>query len=114
MHEYSITETIVNIIRAELKDREYSKVVRVTIVLGRMTGFSSEAIEHYFRIMNKDTEMENTPLLFDYKGAVIFCEKCNKEYDQDDFLLYCPVCSSTVGISVVSGREFYIDSIEVE
>jgi len=114
MHEYSITESIINIACEELKNINYTKINSINIVIGKLNGFSPECIKFYFEFLSKDTEVENAELKFTLKNIKLFCPECKKEFETDEILFICHFCNNTKNLSILSGKEFYIDDMEVQ
>ena len=56
---------------------------------------------------------EGAQLHFERKPAMLQCLDCAQTYTLNGELTDCPDCHSA-RIKVVSGEEFYLDSIEIE
>ena len=65
------------------------------------------------RNMTKDTKIENAKLNFKEKNIIFKCNKCKNEFEEDDITFICPECDGH-DLEVISGKEFYIESIEVK
>jgi len=113
MHEYSVTEEIINIVLNKIKKMKVQKVKKINIVLGKLTSFAPDSIEYYFSFIAKGTPIEKAHLNFEIKNISIQCKSCGKEFKEDNMIFACPECSGD-DLEVISGREFYIESIEVE
>ena len=52
MHEYSITQQIVKIAEDNARSHGASKIERISLVVGELSGFIGESIQMYFDILN--------------------------------------------------------------
>ena len=113
MHELPISENILNIALSNAKKANAKRITDIYLVIGQLSSFIDESIQFYWDIISKDTIAEGAELHFDRIPAKFQCKRCRNYFglDGEDFL--CPRCSSTE-IEINSGREFYLESIEVE
>lgn len=109
MHELAVTEEIINTVTEASNGR---KVKTIEIVIGDLSSFIDESIRFYFDLLTKSTPLEGASLLFKRIPVKLRCYNCQKEFNPDETFL-CPYCGS-LGGDVIEGREFYIESIEVE
>jgi hydrogenase nickel incorporation protein HypA/HybF len=112
MHELSVTESILNISLDHAKKAEATRVTDIYLVIGRLSSLVDDSIQFYWDMISEGTMCEGATLHFDRRPARIFCIECSKEYDLGDELAPCPACGSD-HIQVISGEQFYLDSIEV-
>ncbi len=112
MHEYGVTEEIVNIVLEKLKEYKNPEIRVINVILGKLTDFAPESIEFYFPFISKGTPVENAKLNFKQKDIVFLCKHCKKKFKQENMIFNCPECNGGE-LEIISGREFYIESIEV-
>ncbi|MBU1078513.1 MAG: hydrogenase maturation nickel metallochaperone HypA [Spirochaetes bacterium] len=112
MHEYGVTERIIEIVLDKIKEIDAPEVKKINIVLGKLTSFVPESIEHYFGFLSKNTPLEKAELKFIAKDMVFHCEDCKEDFNEDDMIFSCPKCNGE-NIQIISGNEFFIESIEV-
>jgi len=113
VHELSVTQSLVDMVLEEAQKREIKKVTKVTIVIGELTGLESESIQFYFGVLSENTVAEGAELVFKKIKAQFKCGQCGNIFERVNFTFNCHVCGST-GVLVDKGKEFYIESIEVE
>ncbi len=113
MHEYSVTKSLVDLCDTEAKKNAIHSVRLIKVRLGKFTGFSPEAINFYFDYLKSDTRCKNAKLQFSEIPIHIRCQNCNYDADIEEPLFICPECGS-INIEIISGREFYVESIEGE
>jgi hydrogenase nickel incorporation protein HypA/HybF len=109
MHELAITENIVAI----ATDASASRQVKIiTLKIGELSGVEPEAVRFCFDIVSKGTVTEGARLEIIKIPAMIRCRKCSCDFHLNDDWS-CPACAA-IGGEVQSGREFFVESIEVE
>jgi hydrogenase nickel incorporation protein HypA/HybF len=113
MHELSVTE---NILQIALKHADQAEAVRVTginVVIGSLSSIIDDSIQFYWDFISDNTICKGAQLHFNRIPAVLKCQTCGTEYKIEGSLEACPSCQGE-NIQVISGEEFYLDSIEIE
>lgn len=113
MHEYAVTQSIVDIAVQEARTAGASRITEVRLVIGDLSSIIDESVSLYFDIISKGTEAEGANLVFKRLPATFFCMECDLEYEKPEKGFECPHCGKT-GKLTGSGKEFYIDSMEVD
>lgn len=109
MHELAVTEEIIKIVTEASKGK---RVREITLVIGDLSSFVDESIQFYFDMLTESTSLEGARLYFKRIPVRLRCYRCKKEFNPpEDYT--CPYCGG-IGGEIVEGREFYIESIEVE
>jgi hydrogenase nickel incorporation protein HypA/HybF len=113
MHELGVTENIVNIASTKAGEAQASKVIRINLVVGELSGFVPDCIQFYFDSLSKDTIAQGAVLHFESVRAELRCRDCSAIFQPQDTLWTCPECKGR-SIEIFKGRELYIESMEVE
>lgn len=113
MHELSVTESILQIALRYARQNEAKKVTALHLVIGRLASIIDDSVQFYWDIISQDTLCEGSQLHFERVPAKMRCLACNHEFTLDDELSPCPSCHSAQ-VNVISGDQFYLDSIEIE
>ena len=113
MHELGITENIVNITLAKADEAQASKVLKINLVIGELSGFVADCIQFYFDTLSKDTIAQGAALHFETVSAELRCRNCSAVFSPQDTVWSCPKCGSQ-SMEISKGRELYIESVEVE
>lgn len=113
MHELSVTESILDICLTHAKKAEAKRVSDIFIVIGRLSSIVDDSVQFYWDIISKDTLCQGAMLHFQREPARLKCNACGLEYDIDGELIPCPDCKG-YDIRVISGNQFFVDSIEIE
>jgi len=113
MHELGVTENIVNVALAKAREAQASKVIQINLVIGELSGFVPDCIQFYFDSLSKDTIVEGAVLHFESVSTQLRCRNCSAIFHPEDTQWSCPECQGQ-SVEISKGREFYIDSLEVE
>ena len=113
MHELGITENIVNVALAKADEAQASKINKINLVIGEISGFVADCIQFYFDSLSKDTIAQGAVLHFELVPAQLQCRDCSTIFTPQDTLWSCTKCGGR-SVEISKGRELYIESIEVE
>jgi len=113
MHELAVTESILNIAIEHAKQANASRVTDVNIVLGNLSTIVDDSVQFYWDIISEGTMCAGSALHFERRPAKLACLACGNRYTLEGELELCPQCGSAQ-VKVISGEEFWLDSIEIE
>src|SRR4030042_2641323 len=109
MHEFSVTQSLVDLCKQEAEKNSMISIKRINIKLGKFTGFSPDSIRFYFEILKPDSRLQDAQLNFKEIPIVIKCDNCKKKITIEEPLMICPECGHS-DIELISGREFFVES----
>lgn len=113
MHELSVVESMIAIVLKHAQANGARKVKKINLVLGEMSTIMEEPVRFYFEIIGKDTIAEGAELAFERKPLIAMCSSCGCEFGVSNYDFTCPKCGA-LDTEIISGREFRVDSIEIE
>ncbi len=115
MHELSIMGNILDIVLDYAGCSGARRVMKINLQVGEISDLIPEWMQTYFDFVSKDTIAEKAELSVEKVPAVLRCTSCGVEFGftKEDWRFSCASCGSAE-ITIVSGREFRIVSIEVE
>jgi hydrogenase nickel incorporation protein HypA/HybF len=113
MHELAITQSMLNLALEHAGRAGARRITHIHLVVGEVSGVVDESVQFYFDILSKDTLAEGARLAIKKQPARFRCTACGEEFLMEDRSWICPACQG-LGGEVISGREFYMESIEVE
>lgn len=113
MHELPVTESILKIVQGKAAEAGASRIARINLVLGAWAGLLDDCIQFYFDILSEGGLAQGAVLSFHRVPARFQCRACGMEFCPSDDDWVCPRCGS-LGGELIAGREFYVESIEVE
>ena len=112
MHELTATQNILSMVLAEARRVGAAQVVCVSVKVGEWSTIEPDCVDFYFGIIAKGTEAEGARLAIERIPVRYRCGNCGLEYAPEGGSFACPGCSGASGM-LISGRELFIDSIEV-
>ena len=113
MHEMSLCEGILQIIEDEAKKQHFSKVKRVILEVGTLSGVEIPALEFAFDVVMKGSIAETARLEIIELEAQAWCMQCAKTITVKQRYDACPDCGS-YQLQVSSGDEMRIKELEVD
>jgi len=113
MHEQNICESLLALSLKHAEQAEASKILRIYLVVGEYSGVVDESVEFYFSFLSRNTIAEGASLSFMHIPAKLRCRNCDAVYTPEKLDLHCPSCNEQQ-VEITSGRELYIESIEIE
>jgi hydrogenase nickel incorporation protein HypA/HybF len=108
MHELAITQSIVEIVEEEAGQ---SRVNRVTLEIGLLSGVMPDAVRFCFDVCTKGTVLEGAQLEILEKPGLGRCRDCGRTQPMDALIGECD-CGS-FDIECVAGDELLIKEMEV-
>ena len=113
MHEYPITQQIIKIAEDHCRKAEGSKVTKINLVIGDYSGYVGSSVQMYFDIISEGTMCEKAEVSIEHIKPKLRCSECGEIFEKKLLSFDCPKCGGQGGPTDI-GKEFYIESIEVE
>jgi len=113
MHELGITQSILSIAVEKASEVQASRVTKINLIIGELSGVVNECVEFYFDLLSKDTIAAQASLSFERTPNKLRCRECNTVFSPNDLDWTCPDCHQA-NVEIISGRECRVESIEVE
>ena len=113
MHELAITQNIVGIALNEARAAHATRITKISVVIGELTGIVSDSVQFYFDFLRKGNAAEGAVLDFRSVSIELRCRNCHTEFAPQDSAWVCPNCQGT-GLDVIHGQESFVESIEID
>ena len=113
MHELAVTESILNIAVQHASRAGAVRVSGLNLVIGQLASIVDDSVQFYWDMISEGTICAGAQLHFERRPATLKCLDCEQAYALDGALTDCPNCHS-VRIKVITGEEFFVESIEIE
>lgn len=113
MHELSVTEGLLKICLEEGKKHNVKRVNKINIKVGELTDLIPSCISYYFNIVAKGTIVEEAEINIEKIPVSINCYECGYEGELGVDNYVCPKCNGNK-YKITKGREFYLDTMEVD
>ncbi|NLV17505.1 MAG: hydrogenase maturation nickel metallochaperone HypA [Syntrophomonadaceae bacterium] len=115
MHEFSLIEGVLNMVRDSASQNNIGKVNRVKLVVGRLSMALPDSLHFAFEAICKDEDLFREAILeIEEKEIMCDCLACQRSSElKDIYSFICPACGSN-RIEITQGRELYLDYYEGE
>ncbi len=113
MHELAIVEGIIDAVIPAAREHNAEKILSIRLKIGELSGVIPSCIQEYFTIAARDTIAEGAKILIERVPIRINCADCGYDGELKLRQYRCPACQGT-DFRIVSGREYFVDSIEAE
>jgi len=115
MHEYSIVQSLLDIIDDNAKENNAKKVTKVVVKIGVLSGIETHLLEIAFNTFKEKTICEDAMFEMIIQPIIARCKNCNFEntYEQNQIFFECKKCGS-VELDVLDGEDMLLMSLEME
>lgn len=113
MHEYPITQQIIKICEKHCREANAARVTKVKLVIGDYSGYVGDSVHMYFDLIGEGTLCEGAEVEITHVKPKLRCSQCGELFYKPMMSFACPKCGGEGGPTDI-GKEFYIESIEVE
>lgn len=113
MHELSIAQNILDIVRESVPPEELPDVRTVKLRLGDLAGVVPDSLEFSFTVLTTDTPLRDARLHIDHVPFKVMCNACRKTFTNEIGFVLCPTCGGT-DTKILSGTELQVVEIELE
>jgi hydrogenase nickel incorporation protein HypA/HybF len=112
MHELSLAESLIESIEEEARRQGFSRVRRVRLEVGALSGVEPEALRFGFEVAARDTLAEGAELEILTLPGEAWCFACNCAIAVSEYYDPCPHCQGH-RLQVTGGRQFQLKELEV-
>ena len=112
MHEMSLCESLLDILKAEAETAHFDKVKRITLEIGPLSSVEPEALRFGFDVVMRGTLAEDAILDIVTPPAEARCLSCFELVTVSDRLAPCPLCGGTE-LQISGGDALKIKEMEV-
>jgi hydrogenase nickel incorporation protein HypA/HybF len=120
MHEFTMCESLLQTVSAEYarfvagRPREsLPRVTRVRLVLGDLHQIVTESFQVAWEALTADTPFAGATLVMQRVPLAVRCRSCAWEGEIEAPFFLCGRCGQG-DVETTSGREFYIEDMEIE
>jgi len=111
VHELPISQDILSIALRHAGDAK--RIIHLYLVIGDLSSIVGDSIQFYWDFISKGTLAEGSTLHFERIKTRFRCSDCESEFEPVGRNFECQECGSHQ-VELVAGREFRLESIEVE
>ena len=113
MHEMSIAQSLLDVIRDEMRKHNATELKSVLVHIGQLSAIVPESLSFCFEVMTSGTDLEGAKLNMEIIPLTGSCRTCGRTFEIKDYAFECPSCEGT-DIETLSGQELSIVEMEVE
>ncbi len=113
MHELGVAESALELALAQARKAGATRVLRIVIRVGALSGVDPEALQFAFSAILPGTPAEGAALEIDPVAAVAYCPACQKDFSPDTAHFFeCPTCGQLCA-TIRQGRELDLVRLEL-
>ena len=112
MHELSIAQSILDIVREYVPEPRSAEVQSIKIRLGGMSGVVPESLDFCFSAITSDTSLKQVKLNIERVETQLHCAECGETSTINGPIFLCPGCGSH-NVRLISGTELQVVEIEL-
>lgn len=113
MHELSIANSVLQVVKAEAERHPGARVLTVGLRVGELAGIDPAALTFCFESLVKDTEFEPLVLEIDPSPRRQRCPQCKSTFTVVEYDITCPDCGET-HTDCIGGDELELAYLEME
>jgi len=115
MHELSLAQNILSIVRSELKKLGIAekRLTGVKMTIGKLMQVVPASLLYGLEIIGEEQGFKNVKYTVNECPLKVTCSGCGAESEIEKFALLCEKCGSD-RIRIVGGREFVVESIDID
>lgn len=121
MHEMSIAQGIMNIIKQEMEKNNLSVLYKVKVRAGKINAIVPEALQVCFDMLLQETPWPGAILEIENIPVKLRCSNCKNEFipEEQQFIgsiinAPCPKCDTQFDHEIIEGKELSIEYIEAD
>jgi hydrogenase nickel incorporation protein HypA/HybF len=112
MHELSIAQGIVDIVRQYVPEEQTADVRLVRVRVGQMAGIVADSLDFCFGAIVNGTAMSAARLDIEETTVRSRCDGCGSTFSVEGAAFSCPGCGSG-DVRIISGTELQVVEIEL-
>ncbi len=113
MHEMSIAQSLIDIIREEMGKHQARVLSSVRLHIGQLSAIVPESLSFCFEVMTSGTDLAGARLIMEVIPLRAVCRDCTREFEVQDYVFECPGCRGT-NIETIAGQDLSIVEMEVD
>ena len=114
MHELPVTQGILDVAIKAAQANKAARITAIHLVVGELSSIVDDSVQFYFDLLSRDTIAAGAILNITRRAAAATCLDCQYLFDvHAPLATACPQCGG-LRLRVAGGREFYVDSIDVD
>ena len=113
MHEYSIVQSLIESCEEHAKTNDSSKVTKVVVKIGVMSGVEAHLLKEAFELFKEDTICHGCEFVMHIQKVKITCNDCQTTHELEKNEYCCPECKG-IDIKIIDGEDMFLMQLELE
>ena len=113
MHELSLAQSILNIVKEHVPQQQIAAVRLVRVDIGRLSGVVADSLDFCFTALVAETPLQESRLEMNTIPLRLACADCDETFESAGDVFHCPSCRGS-HTTVISGMEMCVTEIELE
>ena len=115
MHEYSIVQSLLDIVETNAQKHGATKVNKVVVKIGVLSGVEPHLLQVALDTFKEKTICEEAELQMIIQPIVAKCKECGtiNEYEKNQIFFECKKCGG-VELETLDGEDLILQSLEME
>lgn len=113
MHEFSVVQALLEQVETLAQENESTKVTKVIIKIGKMSGVEPHLLEIAFNTFKEKTVCDGAEFIINIQALKILCQECQVQSELEEIHYCCPKCSS-LNVKVLDGEDMFLMSVEMQ
>lgn len=113
MHELSIAQDILDIVKQNVPEQELNKVRIIKLKIGEFAGIVTDSLEFCFEAITAETSLNGVKLDIENVKVKAACKSCKQSFKVQNNVFRCPFCNG-FDIELKSGTELQVIEFELE
>jgi hydrogenase nickel incorporation protein HypA/HybF len=113
MHELPVTQNLLDLALEHAQRAGGGRITALDLVIGDLSGIVDDSVRFYWEFIAADTPAAGSELRFRRVALELHCRSCARAFTPEGEDYRCPGCGGG-DVTVISGREFYLESIDLQ
>jgi len=113
MHEMSVAQNILDIVREKIDHKDDYKVKNIRLRMGELAGVFPDSLLFCFNVLKDGAAFPNATLNIEHIPVTARCNNCNKISRLEYGVFICPLCTGS-SLVLLTGNELNVIEIELD
>ena len=113
MHEMGIANSVLEVVRSEMRRYPEARPAKVGLRIGEMAAVDQESLRFCFEALAAGTDLSDLKLEMEFCPRRHRCLDCGHEFRVEDYEFQCPACGG-MNSECVAGDELELAYVEIE
>lgn len=112
MHELSLLENVREILEQQAISQQFSRVLQVTLAVGKLSCVEPEALRFGFDVVMKGSLAESAVLVITELPGLGYCHQCHQTIEMEVLYDACYLCGNPL-LTIQQGTELRVKDLIV-